>query len=736
MYHSNTNGEGFDTDGSTLAAGLLTTTAILSDDPGHQCLRRITAYMTAYIAVSRFISIKETTYYYDENDHLQSSSSSSDSSPLINNEIQTNSSQQEASDTNNLVPEDIGLLNIVSRTYNNFSSRSSRYHETSSTSNDIVTTESPVDQEQLQHRNKVAQIVKVRDLISLKDFGGVEKVASIFGSDLESGIRSSIQEAERQLACPLAQRSSKKDLNMDGMMELSYLLQFLCSSRRARKLEKERNKLNVTVVRRQEQVITTISNLVPGDIVCLKEGELVPADGLVVSSDGLELDGVLNSKIDRDRHPFLFFGSRVKEGCGRMLATSVGDQTELAKLMSSAVQDPIDDEEIFHMHWSGAASTISNMFSHYYESNGTSLAIHEGMRNKFENYIQEMEGRGLRSMAFACRQTEVKEIQEDGLYLLPLAGMKYTCPEEIKTAVDAFKKEGVFIKLVSEEDLSAVRAIACELGILSPESDDQLVELELELEEIQDLESPERMKKMTLMTLMGSFLAEHNLRLVRSMQQKGDVVALFGGSLISNTPALKAADIGITEGTSRTMASESSDIIIKATDSLSTSLKFGRCAYHNIKKFSQLQLTVCISGLLITLVTAMSLKESSITALQLIWVNWITCILGGLMMVMELPIPPANRTKSLLTKAMSKNIALQVLSGFCTVDLPVQGTSYTGHEPRCSKSDDLQWFHHITGFQSVICHEPGEERGISICPQKHLVSVGSGDCHSYASSGG
>ncbi|KAK1568070.1 hypothetical protein Q3G72_020196 [Acer saccharum] len=945
MFDSNTHDEGFDTDGSTLAAGLLTSAAILSDDLGHQWRRGITAYITACIAASKFISFKETTYYYEINNSFssrssrdeESSSSScdrvSESTPSqVAIDIPSDNEAEEKSDEHLLLRNKAAQIVEEERDQVSLAINMSSDNEAEENNG-----------EQPQHRNKVAQTVKERDLILLqKDFGGVEKVASVFDSDLESGIRSSIQEPEVRnsyrdnpshtkefvffllkagnnytifllvvsaglsFGTEIIEEGSKYGWH-DGVVVLaavSMLIAFpsVANFRRARKLEKERNKLNVTVVREQEQVIT-ISNLVAGDIVCLKKGDLVPADGLVVSSDELELDGVLNSKIDRDRNPFLFFGSKVKEGHGRMLATSVGDQTELVELLSSAIQDPIEktlleaqienintyvenlslsvsifiafvafirllfrrqvgvdnefpelkgdvsvdmlmkifqkillkpqgkvsilasvltvvvisiqhgmpfvitislscwnskvfknqaepqnfsacatlgiasvicidatvglvcnglevshfyiggknlkddtdskidpavtksaeqvmqsisashfeptisailtsdslismanhrwgmdrefvdqnlpilvkrtlssdksccgiltknngeDEKSLHMYWGGAASTILNMCSHYYDSNGTSLAIDENMRKQFEQDIKAMERSGLRSMAFACRQTEVQEIQEDGLYLLALAGMKYTCPEEIKTAVDAFKTAGVCIKLVSEEELSAVRAIACEIGILSPETDD-LVALALELEQIWNLETPEMMKKMSQMTVIGGFVAKEKLSLVQYMQQKGEVVAFFGGSLISNTPALKTADIGITEDTSCTMASESSDIIIKVKGSLSTSLKFGRCAYHNIKMFSQLQLTVCISGLLITLVTAMSLKESSITALQLIWVNWITCILGGLMMVMELQVeelianPPANRTKSLLTKAMWKNIALQVL---------------------------------------------------------------------------
>ncbi|KAK1567064.1 hypothetical protein Q3G72_007701 [Acer saccharum] len=49
---------------------------------------------------------------------------------------------------------------------------------------------------------------------------------------------------------------------------------------------------------------------------------------------------VLDSKLDCDRNPFLSFGSKIKKGRGYMFATSVGDQIEIAKLLSSVIQDP------------------------------------------------------------------------------------------------------------------------------------------------------------------------------------------------------------------------------------------------------------------------------------------------------------------------------------------------------------------------------------------------------------
>lgn len=53
------------------------------------------------------------------------------------------------------------------------------------------------------------------------------------------------------------------------------------------------------------------------------------------------------------------------------------------------------------------------------------------------------------------------------------------------------------------------------------------------------------------------------------------------------------------------MARENADLIIKNGYFLSMNMKSGACAYHNIQQFSQLQLTTCISGLLVTLVVTM-----------------------------------------------------------------------------------------------------------------------------------
>lgn len=328
---------------------------------------------------------------------------------------------------------------------------------------------------------------------------------------------------------------------------------------------------------------------------------------------------------------------------------------------SAALMRKQGDNEPIHLHWSGDASTILEMCSNYYDSKGKSHAMKDRER-MFKQVVKDMEDGGLIPIAFAYRQIEVEELSEDQLNLLAIVGLKYFCKEEFESVVGTLRNAGVSVKLVSEDEVSVVRAMARELGIFRPGSED----VALKGEEVMELITSGRMKEST--TVVGSCLPENRLRLIQWSKQKGHVVAFFGGLTRSDILALKEADVGITEEKQSTqLAIEISDITLTGFRSLIPIFKFGRCCYHNIQKFIQLQFTACISGLLISLVMTMVTGESPITGIELMWLNLVMCLLGGLFMVMELKSEellcnqPAKGNQSLITKDMWGNIAIQVL---------------------------------------------------------------------------
>ncbi|XP_057497503.1 putative calcium-transporting ATPase 13, plasma membrane-type [Actinidia eriantha] len=105
--------------------------------------------------------------------------------------------------------------------------------------------------------------------------------------------------------------------------------------RLTRKQQQQYNgEIAVNVLRGQNQHEISIFNVVLGDIVCLTVGDQIPADGLFISGEHLKLDDELQSTIDEE-NPFMFYGAKVINGNGRMLATSIGKDTVWGEMMSN-----------------------------------------------------------------------------------------------------------------------------------------------------------------------------------------------------------------------------------------------------------------------------------------------------------------------------------------------------------------------------------------------------------------
>lgn len=93
-------------------------------------------------------------------------------------------------------------------------------------------------------------------------------------------------------------------------------------------------------------------------------------------------------------------------------------------------------------------------------------------------------------------------------------------------------------------------------------------------------------------------------------------------------PALKAADIGFSMGLSGTeVAKEASQIVLMDDNfaSILTALMWGRAVNDAVRKFLQFQITVNITAVILTFVSAVSNPnmKSVLTAVQLLWINLI-----------------------------------------------------------------------------------------------------------------
>ncbi|KAK6131661.1 hypothetical protein DH2020_034675 [Rehmannia glutinosa] len=128
-------------------------------------------------------------------------------------------------------------------------------------------------------------------------------------------------------------------------------------------LNEEKQNIQMEVLRGGRRVKISIFDIVVGDVIPLKIGDQVPADGLVISGHSLAIDESSmtgESKIvhkDPTRAPFLMSGCKVADGYGSMLVTSVGINTEWGLLMASISEDN-GEETPLQVRLNGVATFI------------------------------------------------------------------------------------------------------------------------------------------------------------------------------------------------------------------------------------------------------------------------------------------------------------------------------------------------------------------------------------------
>lgn len=132
-----------------------------------------------------------------------------------------------------------------------------------------------------------------------------------------------------------------------------------------RDLDKEKKKIVVQVTRDGFRQKIFIYDLVVGDIVHLSIGDQVPADGVFISGYSLLIDESSLSGESEPVHisegkPFFLAGTKVTDGSGKMLVTTVGMRTEWGKLME-ALSDDGDDETPLQVKLNGVATIIGKI---------------------------------------------------------------------------------------------------------------------------------------------------------------------------------------------------------------------------------------------------------------------------------------------------------------------------------------------------------------------------------------
>lgn len=308
---------------------------------------------------------------------------------------------------------------------------------------------------------------------------------------------------------------------------------------------------------------------------------------------------------------------------------------------------------------------------------------------------------GLRVLAFARKEVfaEVAGIGhqdvEEGMTFLGLQAMIDPPRPEAIAAVRACQAAGVRVKMITGDHALTAAAIAGRLGLVrsgEPETQqsesrepasDEPESNEFESDEF-GKEAGAKLPWVVTGEALGAYsdeelievadravvfarvAPEQKLRLVRAIQARGHVVAMTGDG-VNDAPALKQADIGVAMGKGGTdVAREAADMVL-TDDNFATiagAVEEGRGVFDNLTKFIVWTLPTNIGEGSVILVAILFGTALPIDPVQILWINMVTAIALGLMLVFEPPEkeimlrPPRDPRAPILTAGLVKRVGL------------------------------------------------------------------------------
>lgn len=229
-------------------------------------------------------------------------------------------------------------------------------------------------------KDELADMVKDRKFDNLSKYGGTKKLAATLETDENKGISSGVGGIKKRveefasdtykkapvrsflsflteafkdstiillllfatlyLGFGIKQPGPKEGWYDGGSIIVSVVLVLAVSatsnfkqSRQFLQLSSESSNIEVKVVRDRRRQSVSIIDAVVGDIVCLKTGGHIPVHGLFLDGRSMKVDESSMTgesdqvEINETGNPFLLSGTKVMDGYGRMLVTSVGMKT-------------------------------------------------------------------------------------------------------------------------------------------------------------------------------------------------------------------------------------------------------------------------------------------------------------------------------------------------------------------------------------------------------------------------
>ena len=284
------------------------------------------------------------------------------------------------------------------------------------------------------------------------------------------------------------------------------------------------------------------------------------------------------------------------------------------------------EKDEYFLYEKGAGEIILEKCSELQE-NGHVRSINETDRRKIMADYEKLTSSGFRVIALAYRrlknlpfplEVEHKDWSsiDEKFIFVALAAFKDPLRREAKNTIALCKRAGIRPIIITGDHAGTAAAIASELKIsFSP---DEVVSGNF-LDGIDDIALRKLVKSVSVYARVSP---KHKIRIVKALKHNGEVVAMTGDGL-NDSPALKAADIGICLGSGTEVARETADLVL-LDDNFSVivaAIKQGRIIFDNIRKSLTYIISDSFSEMILILGSILLHTPLALMPLQILWIN-------------------------------------------------------------------------------------------------------------------
>jgi P-type Ca2+ transporter type 2C len=273
------------------------------------------------------------------------------------------------------------------------------------------------------------------------------------------------------------------------------------------------------------------------------------------------------------------------------------------KCMGIVVKMDKNGRKFHRLYVKGASEILLRHSAHVVDISSGAVQQHmlsERDRKSLEHTIVNYATRSLRTIALVYRdfqhwpprgarlspddktQAEFDDVFQEMVFI-GVVGIMDPLRPGVTEAVEDCRKAGVFVRMVTGDNILTAKAIAAECGIFTRGG------IVMEGPRFRTLTKSQMDQIIPRLQVLARSSPEDKRILVKRLKELGETVAVTGDGT-NDGPALKMADVGFSMGIAGTEVAKEASSIILMDDNFASIIKailWGRCVSDSVKKFLQ-----------------------------------------------------------------------------------------------------------------------------------------------------